>query len=190
MRKRVHALHRSLARRPWTPAERRVVWRGVLGRLFIAIEPLVCASVFGFLLAGLIHANRPDAPAIAFAPVFAVATIAFLAYAVVLMAGPVRAFAETFSPILIVDGYVRYRKPDLRSDPHANGYVAVLGEERELLCEWESIGRRTLIERAFPAMVQFTLYGGILQIDGVRTSAFPADLPPLGIGATTTGLPR
>jgi hypothetical protein len=190
MRKGAHALHRSLARRPWTPAERRVVWRGFLGRLLIAVEPFICACVFGLLVVGLIHANRPDAPAIVLAPVFGVAMIAFIVYAVVLMVGPVRALKETFSPIYIVDGYIRYRKPDLHSDPHSTGYVAVLGEENEMLCEWETIGRRTVVERTFPAMVQFALYGGILQIDGVRTSALPADLPPLGIGATTPRLPR
>ena len=41
MAKRVHALTSSLARRPWTRAERRVVWNGFYGRLMIAVEPAV-----------------------------------------------------------------------------------------------------------------------------------------------------
>jgi hypothetical protein len=185
----LNALAGTLARRPWSRRERRVVWQGFLGRLLIAIEPLACAAVFGALVFGLVRLNRPDAPAIVLAPIFGFAALAFIVYAVVLMIGPSQALLETFSPIYIVDGYVRYRRPDLRSSPRANGYVAVLNEDRQLLLEWETTGRREATDRTLPAMVQFARHGGILKIDGHRTGALPEDFPLLGIGAAVPRLP-
>jgi hypothetical protein len=166
----------------WTRGERKVVWRGFLGRLLIAIEPLICAFVFALLVGGLILANRSDAPAIMLSPIFGLASLAFVAYAVVLMFGPVRALLETFSPIYVVDGYVRYRKPDLHSNPRSNGYVAALNEERQMLCEWQTTGAREVFERVEPALVHFARYGGIISIDGRRTGLLPEEFPPLGIG--------
>ncbi|MBV8152667.1 MAG: hypothetical protein JOY59_13985 [Candidatus Eremiobacteraeota bacterium] len=43
----------EVAERPWTRAERRVVIRGFLGRLTIAIEPLIVALFFFALPIGL-----------------------------------------------------------------------------------------------------------------------------------------
>jgi hypothetical protein len=183
MAKRVHALTSSLARRPWTRAERRVVWNGFYGRLMIAVEPAVCAALFALLTGGLIRANRPDAPAIVLAPIFGLGVVAFVIYAIVLMVGPTRALVETFGPIFVVDGYVRYRRPDLHSDPCSNGYVAVLNEEQQMLCEWETTGKREPRERTEPALVQFARYGGIISIDGRRTALLPENFPALGIGA-------
>jgi hypothetical protein len=183
MAKRVHALTNSLARRPWTPAERRVVLNGFFGRSLIAIEPAVCASVFALLVGGLIRANRPDAPAIVLAPIFGLGVVAFVIYAIGLMVAPTRALLETFGPIYVVDGYVRYRRPDLHSVPRSNGYVAVLNEDRQMLCEWETTGPREPLERTEPALVQFAPYGGIIAIDGRRTALLPENFPALGIGA-------
>jgi len=182
MERRVPGVGDSLVRRAWTHAERRVVWRGFLGRALIAIEPLICALVFALLVGGLIRANRPDAPAIMLSPIFGLASLAFVAYAVVLMAGPVRAFLETFSPIYVVDGYVRYRRPDLHSNPRSNGYVAALNEERQMLCEWQTTGSREVFERVEPSLVHFARYGGIISIDGKRTGGLPEEFPLLGIG--------
>jgi hypothetical protein len=183
MAKRVHALSNSLVRRPWTAAERRSVRNGFFGRLAIAIEPVVCAAVFGLLVGGLIRSNRPDAPAIVLAPIFGLGVVAFIIYAIVLMVGPTRALFETFAPIYVVDGYVRYRGPDLHSDPRSNGYVAVLNEDRQMLCEWETTGPREPAERVQPAVVQFARYGGIIAVDGRRTALLPENFPSLGIGA-------
>jgi len=182
MERRVPGVSGSLVRRMWTHAERKVVWRGFLGRFLIAVEPLVCALVFALLVGGLIRANRPDAPAIMLSPIFGLAALAFVAYAIVLMVGPVRALLETFSPIYVVDGYVRYRRPDLHSNPRSNGYVAALNEERQMLCEWQTTGASQMSERTEPAMVHFARYGGIISIDGKRTGLVPEEFPPLGIG--------
>jgi hypothetical protein len=182
MAKRVHALTSSLARRPWTRAERRAVVNGFLGRLLIAVEPAVCAGVFGLLVGGLIRAHRPDAPAIVLAPIFGLGVVAFVAYAIALMVGPSRALLETFGPIFVVDGYVRYRRPDLHSNPCSNGYVAVLNEDGQMLCEWETTGKREPRDRTEPALVQFARYGGIVAIDGRRTALLPEHFPALGIG--------
>jgi len=182
MERRVPGVSGSLVRRTWTRAERKVVWRGFLGRLLIAVEPLVCSLVFALLVGGLILANRPDAPAIMLSPIFGLASLAFAAYAVVLMVGPIRALLETFSPIYVVDGYVRYRRPDLHSNPRSNGYVAALNEGRQMLCEWETTGMGEVFERIEPALVHFARYGGIISIDGRRTSLVPEEFPLLGIG--------
>jgi hypothetical protein len=96
---------------------------------------------------------------------------------------PARALLETFGPIYVVDGYVRYRGPDLHSDPRANGYAAALDEKKRMLCEWETVGLRESREATVPGLVQFTLYGGIISIDGRSTGLLPESLPPLGIGA-------
>ncbi len=158
------------------------MWRGFLGRLLIAIEPLICSLVFAVLVFGLFRANRSDAPAIMLSPIFGLASLAFVAYALILMVGPVRAFLETFSPMFVVDGYVRYRRPDLHSSPRSNGYVAALNEERQMLYEWQTTGARESYDRTEPAMLHFARYGGIISIDGKRTGGLPEEFPPLGIG--------
>jgi hypothetical protein len=171
-----------LAQRPWTQAERLVVWRGFLGRFFIAIEPLLLSLVFIGLTAGLIR-MRPHDEALVLAPIFGSAALAFIAYGIALMVAPVRALAHTFSPIYIVDGYVRYRKAH-PFDEKALAYVAALDESRRLLGEWPLDDAR-LLEWTFPALIEFSRYGGIHKIDGRATDVLPSDLPPLGVGATT-----
>jgi len=170
-----------LAQRPWTKAERLVVWRGFFGRFFIAIEPIILSLVFIGLVAGLIR-MRPHEEALVLAPIFGSAAAAFIAYGLALMVAPVRALAHTFSPIYIVDGYVRYRKAH-PFDEKAIAYVAALDEHRRMLGEWPLDDDR-LLEWTYPAMIEFSRYGGIHKIDGKETDVLPSELPPLGIGAT------
>jgi hypothetical protein len=179
---------RDLLRRAWTKAERRVVLNGMFGRMLIAIEPLLCFVVFGALTAGLIFFPLPSAKlsqhdsAVVLAPVFGLAAFAFLAYAVIVMIPPVRALRHTFRPIYIVDGYIRYRKPDRSTEADSNGYVAVLNEERRTIAEWPSLGSARLTEAVRPAMIEFSFYGGIHRIDGHSTGAVPESLPAVGVG--------
>jgi hypothetical protein len=169
----------DVARRTWTRAERRVVLRGFLGRLTIAIEPLVVAGFFALLPIGLLL--RRQEIALLLAPIFAGAAIAFLAYAIVLIVPPARAVLATFAPIYTVDGYVRYRAAQAAPPEY---YVAVLSADREMLGEWPlhewpaSIGEREL----WPVMVEFSRYGGIHKIDGRATGVLPAKLAPFGVG--------
>jgi hypothetical protein len=171
-----------LAQRPWTREERLVVWRGFLGRLFIAIEPIIVSLVFSGLCIGLAR-MRPHGEALVLTPIFACAAAAFAVYGIAVMIEPVRALAQTFSPIYIVDGYVRYRRAH-PLDPKALAYVAVLDDKRRLLGEWP-LEMELLHDRMFPAMIEFSRYGGVHRIDGKATGVLPAELPPLGIGATS-----
>jgi hypothetical protein len=125
---------------------------------------------------------RPREEALVLAPIFGGAALAFVAYGVALMVEPVRALAHTFSPIYIVDGYVRYRKAH-PFDGKALAYVAVLDESRRILGEWP-LENDHILEWTYPAMIEFSRYGGIHKIDGSATEVLPSELPPLGIGAT------
>jgi len=178
-----------LARRPWTKFERRVVLHGFFGRSLIAIEPAICFVVFGALTAGLIFFPlSPDArltrweSAIIIAPIFGFAALCFLIYAVAVMVAPVRALFHTFSPIFVVDGYVRHRRPDRHSGFDSNGYIAVLNEERRAIAEWPSVGETELNDALRPAWVEFSFYGGIHRIDGKSTGVIPDTYPRLGVG--------
>jgi hypothetical protein len=172
--------HESIASRPWSRAERRVVLQGFLGRFSVAIEPLIVAAFFSLLPVALLLRKQEIAPLVA--PIFAAAALAFLTYAVALMVPPARALLETLSPIYIVDGYIRYRRDD--SGTVAPYFVAVLDSERHVLGEWPlrawppSIGQRDL----WPAMVEFSEFGGIHSIDGRPTGVLPPAISPLGIG--------
>jgi hypothetical protein len=179
-----------LVRRAWTRSERRVVLNGLFGRLLIAIEPVICFVVFGALTAGLIFFPLPAGAkmthwesAIVLAPIFGLATCAFFIYAALLLVAPVRALIQTFSPIFIVDGYLRYRKPDRATEADSNGYVAVLSEERRILAEWPSLGDVPFPDSERPALVEFSFYGGIHRIDGRSTGVLPETLAPMGVGA-------
>ncbi len=175
----------SVESRPWTAPERRVVWNGFLGRLLIAIEPVIVGSVFLALVVALVRLQRDDAPAIVLAPIFALGFISFAIYAAALMIEPSRALWSTFDPLLIVDGYVRYRSsPGEPSEPNQNGYVAVLSADGAVLGEWRSYGKFPLPDRIYPAHVEFSRYGGIHRIDGRATGVLPSALPALGIGAS------
>ena len=126
-----------------------MVARGVWGRALIAIEPLICALIFVALAVGMAVWQHGEAVWI-FAPIFTLAALAFVAYAVVVLVAPIRALIQTFAPIYIVDGYVRYRRRDLNSDPHSNGYIAVLNEDRRQLCEWPLYGSRLVTDLTSP----------------------------------------
>jgi hypothetical protein len=173
----------SVDRREWTVAERRVVWNGFLGRLSIAMEPVIVGSVFLAIVVALVRLQREDAPALILAPIFGLGFVAFAAYAVALMVEPCRALSSTFEPILIVDGYVRYRsRPGMPSEPNHGGYVAVLAADGTPLGEWPTSGKYLLPLRIVPAHVEFNRYAGILRIDGCPTGLLPHALPALGIG--------
>ena len=179
----------ALLRRPWTKAERRVVLQGLLGRFLIAIEPVLCSIVFGSLTIALMFLPLPATStltrwesAIIIAPIFGLVTIAFVLYATVVLLTPVRAFLQTFSPIYIVDGYVRYRRPDHHTEADSNGYIAVLNEDRGAVAEWPSIGEAPIPDSLRPALIEFSFYGGIHRIDGRSTGVLPESMPFVGVG--------
>ncbi len=156
--------------------------RGFWGRFFIAVEPLTIALVFVVLSAGLVLMHREGAFVIA--PIFAGAAVLFSIYATVLMVPVTRAVIDTFGSIWVVDGYVHYRvlvAP--QRDPAY--FVSVLDHERNVLGEWALDARPAALDRKepWPALVEFTRYGGILRIDGRSTGVLPDDIPALGIGA-------
>ncbi len=161
---------------------------GLFGRMLIAVEPLLCCTVFSALTAALIFFPLPGAKlnqhdsAVVLAPVFGLAALAFLAYAVAVMVPPIRALRHTFLPIYIVDGYIRYRRPDRHTEADSNGYIAVLSEERRTIAEWPSLGTARITEAIRPAMIEFSFYGGIHRIDGRSTGAVPESIPAVGVG--------
>jgi hypothetical protein len=169
----------DVARRPWSRAERRVVLRGLFGRLTIAIEPLIVGIFFALLPIGLLLQRQELALLIA--PIFAFAAIIFFAYAIALMVPPARAVLETFAPIYTVDGYIRYRSEGTVSPQF---FVAVLDADHGTLGEWPlrewpaAIGDRAV----WPVLVEFSRYGGIHKIDGRPTGVLPAAISPFGVG--------
>jgi len=176
---------RQLASRPWTDRERRVVWRGLTGRMSIAIEPLLGVAFMLFLTFGIVYRSEhvpADRDLIKIAWIFAIGAIAFLGYFIAVLVAPFRAYVQTFRPIYIVDGYVRYREPDVTSELDGTGYVATLFEDQTLACEWECFGDKRLPNRTIPALVEFSIYAGIHKIDGRSTGLLPDELPPLAIG--------
>ena len=166
-----------LIQREWTKAERNIVLQGVIGRALIAIEPVLCGSVFLALTIALFLRHQ-----YVIAPIFGLAVLAFAAYAIIVMVKPVKAILETHAPIYIVDGYIRYRAPDAASEEDANGYVAVLLEDRRVACEWPTEGDDPVPDTIRPALLEFTDYGGIHRIDGRSTGVLPDKVPKLGIG--------
>jgi hypothetical protein len=176
---------RQLASRPWTSRERRVVWRGLTGRFAIAIEPLLGTAFMLFLTLGIVYRSQhvpADRDLIKIAWIFGIGAIAFAGYFFALLVAPFAAYFQTFKPIYIVDGYVRYREPDTRSEIDGTGYVATLFEDRSVACEWECFGDRALPNRTIPALVEFSVYAGIHKIDGKATGLLPDDVPVLAIG--------
>lgn len=176
-----------LIRRDWTPAERAVVLTGFLGRCSIAIEPLLCAIVFaaitlGVFLAPHLSPKHVNPDIVIIAPVFGLGFLACVVWLVGVMLSPARALAHTFRPIYVVDGYIRYRSPDGRSDEGTNGYVAVLCDDRRIACEWPTIGDEPLPDQTRPALCEFSEYGGVHTIDGKRTGVIPERLPLFGVG--------
>lgn len=175
----------TLVMRPWRDDERRIVRRGMLGRFFIAIEPAIIAVVFGFFGYWLGAHGRRDATHDdwIFSIIFIPGALAFAAYAVALLAGPIRALRQTYEPIFIVDGYIRTRGRDDFSLADSNGYVAVLTELRQVACEWPARGKDELPFDVRPALLEFSEFGGVHTVDGRRTGVLPEDFPVLGIGA-------
>jgi hypothetical protein len=171
-----------VARRAWHNAEKRVIWRGFWGRVLIAVEPFAIAIFFAFLTIALIV--RQVEGAFVIAPIFGVATIPFLAYAFYLMLPATRAALETFGPIFIVDGYVRYTSRIERNCDIAYG-VEVLDHARNVLGRWPLNQKPSAlgISERWAALVEFTPYGGILRIDGRPTGVLPGEMPAFGIGA-------
>ncbi len=180
---------RALARRPWTQRERKIVWRGLTGRFALAIEPLIGMVFMGLLTWGIVYRAQhvpSDATLIKIAWIFAIGAIAFSGYFVAVLVAPIVAYLQTFRPIYILDGYVRYREPDARSRIDACGYAAAIFADRTLAYDWEWLGKKPLPNATLPALVEFSLYAGIHKIDGKPTGLLPdEDLPPLAIGIAT-----
>jgi hypothetical protein len=180
---------RGLAHRRWTAQERRIVGRGLSGRFALAIEPLIGALFMALLTWGIVYRAQhvaSDATLIKVAWIFALGAIAFAGYFIALLLAPILAYLQTFRPIYILDGYVRYREPDERSREDACGYTAVLFADRTVAGEWEWLGKRRLPNATIPALVEFSQYAGIHKIDGKPTGLLPdEDLPLLAIGIAT-----
>jgi hypothetical protein len=177
---------RMLAHREWTERERRIVWRGLTGRMAIAVEPLLGLIFFTFLTWGIVYRSQhvpADHDLIKIAWIFGLGAIAFGGYFVAVLVAPFLAYVQTFKPIYIIDGYVRYREPDDTSEIDGTGYVATLFEDRSVACEWECFGQKKLPNKTIPALVEFSVYAGIHKIDGRSTGLVPDyDIPPLAIG--------
>jgi hypothetical protein len=180
---------RVLARRGWTRRERAIVWRGLTGRFALAIEPLLGMLFMGLLTWGIVyraHHVPSDATLIKIAWIFAIGAIAFAGYFIAVLVAPFIAYMQTFRPIYILDGYVRYREPDERSRIDACGYTAALFPDRTMAGEWEWLGKRPLPNVTIPALVEFSMYAGIHRIDGKPTGLLPdEELPLLAIGIAT-----
>ena len=131
---------KQLAHRRWTDAERKVVWRGLMGRFAIAIEPLLGVLFMSFLTFGIIY-RAQHVPAehtlIKIAWIFAIGAVLFLGYFIAVLVAPFVAYLQTYKPIYKVDGFVRYREPDESSAEDGHGYVATLFEDRSVACELE-----------------------------------------------------
>jgi hypothetical protein len=176
-----------LIRRAWTRSERHVVLMGFFGRLSIAIEPLLCGLVFFAITIGVFEAPHlspkwvnPDI--IVIAPVFGAGVLACAFWALGVMLAPARALLQTLRPIYVVDGYIRYRHRDERSDASSNGYVAVLTDDGRIACEWPSLGDKELPDVMRPALCEFSEYGGVHAVDGQLTGVLPARTPLHGVG--------
>jgi hypothetical protein len=176
----------GLARRPWTDRERSIVARGLSGRMAIAIEPLIGAIFMVLLTWGIVwraHHVASDATLVKIAPIFALGAIAFAGYFVAVLVAPIAAYVQTFKPIYILDGYVRYRERDARSRDDACGYIAALFPDASVACEWEFLGTKQLDRATIPSMLEFSTYAGIHKIDGKPTGLLPdGDLPALAVG--------
>ncbi len=179
----------ALARRSWTSRERAIVWRGLTGRFALAIEPLVGMVFMALLTWGIVyraHHVASDATLSKIAWIFALGAVAFGGYFIAVLVAPFVAYLQTFKPIYILDGYVRYREPDERSQIDACGYAAALYPDRTVAYEWEWLGKRRLPNATIPALIEFSVYAGIHKIDGKATGLLPdEELPLLAIGIAT-----
>ena len=151
--------------------------------------------MFGALTLALIFIPLPESAhlphhdaAVVLSPVFGLIALAFAAYAVLVLVSPVRALIHSFSPIYIVDGYLRYRRPDRDTEADSNGYIAVLSEERRTIAEWPTVGDDPIPDSIRPAMIEFSYYGGIHRIDGRSTGVLPESMSACGVGKNTPRL--
>jgi hypothetical protein len=177
----------TLIRRAWTRAERRVVLHGFVGRSCIAIEPVLCGAVFVVLTIGMsIARTDPTRPGehnlLILTPIFGFAVLACIAHAAAVMVAPASALFHSFRPIFIVDGYVRYRAPDMNSPVGSNGYAAVLNADLSTAFEWPTLGDIARTAHTRPALCQFSEFGGIHAIDGRSTGVLPGTIPGCGVG--------
>jgi len=176
---------RQLAHRRWTESERLVVWRGLMGRFAIAIEPLLGMIFMSLLTWGIVYRSQHVAvehDLIKIAWIFGVGAIAFAGYFFAVLVAPFVAYLQTYKPIYKVDGFVRYRERDEASSEDAHGYIATLFEDQTVACEWEFFGKSPLQNATIPAMIEFSVFAGIHKIDGRSTGLLPENLPPLAIG--------
>jgi hypothetical protein len=180
---------RMLAQRPWTEKERRIVWRGLTGRFALAIEPLLGMFFMAFITVGIVwraHHVAADATLVKIAWIFVLGFLAFAGYFIGVLVAPLAAYLQTFKPIYSLDGYVRYRQPDERSEIDGCGYVAALFADKSVACEWEWLGKKKLPDVTIPALLEFSVYAGLHKIDGKPTGLLPdEDLPLLAIGIAT-----
>jgi hypothetical protein len=178
-----------LAQRPWTEKERRIVWRGLTGRFALAIEPLLGMFFMAFITVGIVwraHHVAADATLVKIAWIFVLGFLAFAGYFIGVLVAPLAAYLQTFKPIYSLDGYVRYRQPDERSEIDGCGYVAALFADKSVACEWEWLGKKKLPDVTIPALLEFSVYAGLHKIDGKPTGLLPdEDLPLLAIGIAT-----
>ena len=182
-----------IVRRDWTQSERRIVLHGLIGRLSIAIEPLFCAVIFAALTIVPFLLPRHEAHAIGapgrftlgqvIAPIFGLATAAFFVYAIMVLIAPLRAFHQTFTPLFIIDGYIQYR----HDESEARYTIAVLDHERKVLNEWNLAHHVEIETGTFPAMIEYSHYGGVHRIDGKLTGTLPGTFMPFGIGNYSYG---
>lgn len=175
----------QLAQRAWTDRERQAVWRGLTGRFAIAIEPLL-GTVFLTLLTWGMYYRAAHVPSehdlIKVGWVFGLGAALFLLYFIAVLVAPFIAYLQTYKPIYVIDGYVRYRPPDRESEYTAAGYVAALFEDRSVACEWECFGDKPLPERTIAAHVEFSRWAGVHRIDGKSTGLLEEDIPLLAVG--------
>jgi hypothetical protein len=173
-----------IAMRPWRPEESGVVWRGATGRFIVALEPAALALLFALFALGIAHLadNKDHQGYIYFAWVFGCGAGFFFLYAIGLLVYPIRALLQTRQPIFIVDGYIRTRAPDEKSNPGSSGYIAVVLPDGRVAGEWPAAGDRALPDEAWPAYMEFSEFGGIHSIDGRSTGILPEDFPALGVG--------
>ncbi|MBV8170761.1 MAG: hypothetical protein JO219_02395 [Candidatus Eremiobacteraeota bacterium] len=183
---------RLIAMRAWRPEERSVVWRGATGRFIVALEPAALALLFALCAFGIAHLsdNKEHQGYIYFAWLFGCGAGFFFLYMVGLLLYPVRALLQTRQPIFILDGYLRTRAPDLKSDPGSSGYIAAVLPDGRVACEWPAMGERALAAEAWPAYMEFSEFGGIHSIDGRSTGILPEDFPALGVGGARPPRPK
>jgi hypothetical protein len=168
----------TLIRRAWTTEERRAVMRGVYGRATIAIEPVIVGGVFLALVIGLVLKGD-----YLLAPVFSVGVVGAVGWFVSVIRKPMRAMREMKKPIYIVDGYIRLREPDEYCEDDDAGYIAVMTHDRCVAGEWPLADEEERVTYGIrPALVEFSLFGGIHTVDGRTTGLVPAHAPPLGVG--------